>query len=81
MNRNTDFAAKETFFDNNGEVFSERFTVTDFRYSANKITIGYKKNKARVYLGLYTTILSPYFDETTRFNVPFVGASFDIGKL
>lgn len=81
QNRNSDFTIKQTDFDQNGNIVAEGFTIGDYHYSANRITIGYKKGIGRVYLGIYTTIQAPYFDATTRFNVPFVGCSFDIGKL
>ena len=81
MNRNSDFSFKETQFDQNGNVEVERFSVADFNYSASKLVLGYKKRKTSIYLGLYTTILAPYFDTHTRFNVPFVGCAFNIGKL
>lgn len=81
MNRNTDFTILTTTFNEDGSVFGTGIRIGDYHYSANRITIGYKKNKVRVYGGIFTTIQAPYFDATTRFNVPFVGCSFDIGKL
>lgn len=81
MNRNSDFSVKMTDYDTDGNILAEGFTIANYNYSANKVIIGWKKNKVKIYAGIYTTQLTKYFDVTTRFNAPFVGCSFDIGKL
>ncbi len=81
MNINSEFSVKTTQFDSNGAIEAERYTITNFNFFANKVSLGYKNGIGRIYIGIYTTQIAPYFDETTRFNIPFVGCSFDIGKL
>ncbi len=81
MNRNSEFSVKEPIVDQTGTIVGEIYTIADFNYFANRISIGYKNKIGKIFLGIYTTQLTPYFDVNTRFNVPFIGCSFDIGKL
>ena len=81
MNRNSEFSVKETrLVEGTNDEFTI-YTISDYNYFANKISLGYKNGIGKIYLGIYTTQTSPYFNETTRFNIPFIGCSFDIGKL
>ena len=81
LNRNSDFSTKETFYNEDGSVLATNIIILDYHYSANKLVLGYKNGRGKLALGLYVTKSTSYFDETTRFIVPFVGYSFDFGKL
>lgn len=81
LNRNSEFSSQEQLFDNNGQLVGTSSSLVDYKYSANKLSIGYVNGKSKIMLGMYITGNSGYFEETTTFMVPFVNYSFDFGKL
>jgi hypothetical protein len=81
LNRNSEFTLVESIRDNNGQVVGTTSTLTNYAYSANKISVGYGNGRSKFMLGIYITKNSGYFIESTTFTVPFVNYSFDFGKL
>jgi hypothetical protein len=81
LNRNSEFSVQEQVFDDNGQLLGTVSSLVDYKYSANKLSLGYANGKSKLMVGLYITRNSGYFEETTTFMVPFVNYSFDFGKL
>lgn len=80
LNRNSEYTFVETFIDNNGQVTTAS-SLTNYAYSANKISVGYGNGRSKLMLGIYITGNSGYFVKSTTFIVPFINYSFDFGKL
>ncbi|SNZ00605.1 hypothetical protein [Flagellimonas pacifica] len=72
MNRNTDFSVKEVFD------VGEGFSINNFTYGTNKLSVGYSTKRANFYLGMYFTRQTPFFDQTTFFMVPHIGLSYKL---
>lgn len=81
LNRNSEFTNQEQVFDDNGELVGTITSLVDYKYGANKLSLGYANGKSKVMLGMYITRNSGYFEETTTFMVPFINYSFDFGRL
>ena len=77
MNRNTDFSVKQVTEDGNGI----GFFLSDYHYSANKLSIGYANNGKEFFIGTYIAKQTPYFNENVLFFLPHVGITFDISKF
>lgn len=81
LNRNSEFSVTEEITDNNGQVVATATSLIDYKYSANKLSLGYGNGRSKFMLGIYITGNSGYFLETTTFIVPFLNYSFDFAKL
>lgn len=81
LNNNTSYNKVRAFYDSNGNYTSSISIISDYSFSANKIALGYKRNKGQLALGLYVTGKAPYFEENTKFIIPFVKYSYTFGKL
>ncbi|WP_136469002.1 hypothetical protein [Flagellimonas onchidii] len=81
LNRNSNFTAVESVFDQNGQIVGTVSSLLNYNYSANKISIGYVNGRSKIMLGTYISQNTSYFDETTAFWIPFINYSFDFAKL
>lgn len=81
LNRNSEFSVNEPLYDNNGQQVGTINYLGDYKYSANKLSLGYGNGRSKFRLGIYVTRNSGYFEETTTFIVPFVNYSYDFAKL
>ncbi len=81
LNRNSDFSVKEPVRNSDGELIGMGLYIGDYHYSANRLSLGYKKGRGKLSLGIYFTQQAPYFKATTSFIVPHIGYSYKIGKL
>lgn len=81
LNRNSEFTIREQLFNENGELVGTITSLADYKYGANKLSVGYANGKSKIMLGMYITRTSGYFEETTTFMIPFINYSFDFGKL
>ena len=78
MNSNTDFSFYENFIDNDGNDLGSLFTITDFYYNSNVLSLGYELDNLKFYVKGYISNNSPYFVETTSFMVPSFGITYGV---
>ncbi len=75
LNTNTSFSVNEV------DDIGERYYLSDFSYFANRISIGFRSLKSRVYLGMNFSRTTNYFDTTTSFMIPHIGFCYDLARL
>lgn len=75
LNTNTSFSVKEV------DDIGERYYLSDFSYFANRISIGFRSLKSRVYLGMNYSRTTDYFNTTTSFIIPHIGFCYDLARL
>jgi len=75
LNTNTDFTIKEI------DQYGEGFYISEFSFFANRISIGFQSLKSRIYLGMYVSKTTDYFDVTTSFMIPHIGFSYNLARL
>jgi len=81
LNRNSDYTTQEVFFDGEGNIIRTETRTGDYKFSANKLSIGYSINKSKISLGIYLTRKSSYFKESTTFIIPHIGYKYNLAKL
>lgn len=80
INRGTEFADKQSFFDNQGNNIGAIVTQEDFAYEPWNFAIGYKKNRFSLIGGIYSSANSEY-TRGTSFIIPYFGLRYNIGNL
>ncbi|NAS12138.1 hypothetical protein [Poritiphilus flavus] len=81
LNRNSEYTAVESFFDENGNAVGSSSSLENFNYSATKITVGYGNGRSKLMCGMYLSRNSPYLIWGNFFMVPFLSYGFDFGRL
>ena len=81
LNRNSDYRTQEVFFDEEGNITRTETRMGNYRFSANKLFIGYNIKRSKISLGIYLTRKSPYFKESTTFVIPHIGYKYNLAKL
>ncbi|WP_299532401.1 hypothetical protein [Ulvibacterium sp.] len=81
LNRNSDYTTQEVFFDEVGNITRTETRTGNYKFSANKLLIGYNIKRSKICLGIYLTRESPYFQESPTFIIPFIGYNYNIAKF
>lgn len=81
LNRNSEFSVTEEITDNDGQVIGTTTSLMDYKYNANKLSLGYGNGRSKFMLGIYITGNSGYFSDPKTFIVPFLNYSYDFAKL
>ncbi len=51
LNRNSDFSVKEPVRNSDGELIGMELYIGDYHYSANRLSLGYRKERGKIVLG------------------------------
>ncbi|MEL7270670.1 MAG: hypothetical protein AAGL34_13945 [Bacteroidota bacterium] len=81
LNRNSDFSIEQRFFDSEGTFIGTGILTSDYKYSTTRFSVGYRRNRSRLSLGIYITGQTPYFTESTSFLIPHIGYRYSLAML
>ena len=81
LNRNSEYVRTESILNEEGEIVGSNSSLENYNFSANKIFVGYGKDRSKIMLGIYISRNTKYFDEKTTFILPFISYSFNLLKL
>ncbi len=81
LNRNSDYNTQRIFYNGQGDIIERQDVSGDYKYSAIKLSLGYRLNRSKFSLGIYSTRRTPYYEGSNSFIVPHVNYKYSISLL
>lgn len=81
LNRNSDYITQEVFFNEEGNIIATETRMGNYKFSANKLLVGYNLKRSKISLGIYLTRKSPYFKESATFIIPQIEYRYNLAKF
>lgn len=81
LNRNSEYSTEEIFFDSAGNVDRIEPRNGNFKYSAYRFFTGYRFNRSRISIGIYSATNTPYFNDSVNLIIPHLTYTYNFLKL
>ena len=81
MNRGTDYTIQKSLYDSSGNLLGNSFSEKQFNYGATNFGIGYNKKKIDLFVGIYSTSNTEYFETSQNVIIPYLSLSYQAFKL